>query len=384
MGCWNETCVLTRLPIRVGMPVVALTTVHGPQYKATEGSGQTGLLFGLPQIGEYDDYGGVENLALPQLEELHQRAFRAAGYYKEWTFKNDYGGAGSWWLASHPDTLWALTENVKPVFYPELGLRLAEVGSYSPEAQAKTTEAYKRASKALEELGKKLETLVLSDIKETAQDQLFSVFEDIFGKERAWAAWSAIHKNGLFAGRSQMLMHKAAYDAMVLDFGMRKVGRHSETKRYTLREYLEQQFDAWMVQFPAEYEKCLRLFGDPDVVSNVFEQRKRALRYANSKREFSHLCPMTSMWMAPEVPLVGHFWGAATPEEILAVVPRSDIIDYFVFQWARHYLRVDLTAPNGGSQNQEVVLPANILKATLKVLKEKDFVKKDFDGTLFY
>jgi hypothetical protein len=44
MGCWNETCVLTRLPIRAGIPVVALTTVAGPCYKPAEGVAKTDLI----------------------------------------------------------------------------------------------------------------------------------------------------------------------------------------------------------------------------------------------------------------------------------------------------------------------------------------------------
>ena len=81
MGCWNETCVLTRTPITAGAPVVVLQVITGLHYMASE-SYKTSLLLGLPMQGRYDDYGGVEDLEQPNLEDLAQQAFLGSGLYR--------------------------------------------------------------------------------------------------------------------------------------------------------------------------------------------------------------------------------------------------------------------------------------------------------------
>lgn len=383
MGCWNETCVLTRLPIHAGAPVVALNTVYGPRYKSTESAAlKTDLLFGVPFEGTYDDYGGVENLTNPGLEALHEAAFFKSGFFRKVELTLEYGAKESWLLAAHPDTLWSLTDCIKPAYYGELGIRPSDVSSYDEAAREKTTQAFKRAEAALEQLGLRLRDAVFSASMVDAQNQLFSILEDVFGKDRAWAAYSAIQKEGLFASRGNLLMHQSAYQALVKEFGSRMVGYYQEKTRTKLRNFIAKQLDSWLEGFPAEYQKFERLFGEHSAGLPAFEQRKRILRYAAPARDYSQLKPLTTLWMAPELPLVGHFWGGATPEEILAVTPRDVLIDYFVFQWARFYLRLDFTKPEGGSQNQEAVLPATIFKATLKALQADGHYHKDFYGTL--
>ena len=381
MGCWNETCVLTRLPIPAGSPVVALNTVYGPRYKSREGAAlKTDLLFGLPFEGTYDDYGGVENLTNPELHALHEAAFLNSGFFRKVELTLEYGAKESWLLAAHPDTLWSLTDCIKPTYYSELCIRPSDVSSYDEPAREKTTQAFMRAEAALAQLGKRLKDATFSASQAEALDQLFSIFEDVFGKDRAWAAYSAIQKEGLFASRGNLLMHQSAYQALVTEFGNRMVGYYQEKTRTKLRDFIAKQLDSWLEGFPAEYQKFERLFGEQHAGLSAFEQRKRILRYAAPARDYGQLKPLTTLWMAPELPLVGHFWGGAMPEEIVAVTPRDVLIDYFVFQWARFYLRLDFTKPDSGSQNQEVVLPATIFKATLKALRADGRYQKDFYG----
>lgn len=61
MGCWNETCALSRLPIFSGEPVVAIITIGRPTvagecYYANDDTN----MFTFPIRGEYDDYGSLE------------------------------------------------------------------------------------------------------------------------------------------------------------------------------------------------------------------------------------------------------------------------------------------------------------------------------------
>lgn len=54
MGCWNETCGLSSLPIRAG-DEIALIALYG--------SGELGYSpMCVPIYGEYDDYGGIKNI----------------------------------------------------------------------------------------------------------------------------------------------------------------------------------------------------------------------------------------------------------------------------------------------------------------------------------
>lgn len=66
MGCWNETCGITQMPIHVGDPVVLVFLTKVDRHKENHG----GFCYAnsiwtpkfLPVRGEYDDYGGVENI----------------------------------------------------------------------------------------------------------------------------------------------------------------------------------------------------------------------------------------------------------------------------------------------------------------------------------
>lgn len=62
MGCWNETCAITNLPIRAGDPAVAVLlkkhdAAHIGIYPDDLYSPQ-----GLPLFGEYNDYGNLEQI----------------------------------------------------------------------------------------------------------------------------------------------------------------------------------------------------------------------------------------------------------------------------------------------------------------------------------
>lgn len=66
MGCWNETCGLTNLPIRWGEPVVAIVLqkpenppMHEIQCLYPD---DCWAPIGFPLFGTYDDYGNLENV----------------------------------------------------------------------------------------------------------------------------------------------------------------------------------------------------------------------------------------------------------------------------------------------------------------------------------
>ena len=67
MGCWNETCMVTHLPIFAGDRVVSMIVARTQEeYGMMCYSDSLFQPVGLPFAGEYDDYGSVENIECPE------------------------------------------------------------------------------------------------------------------------------------------------------------------------------------------------------------------------------------------------------------------------------------------------------------------------------
>lgn len=82
MGCWNETCGLTNLPIRSGEPVAAIA-LQLSKKAVSNTYRESAWIYpddhytpvGFPVFGEYDDYGNVQNVRThPWNQELLQIA----------------------------------------------------------------------------------------------------------------------------------------------------------------------------------------------------------------------------------------------------------------------------------------------------------------------
>jgi hypothetical protein len=65
MGCWNGSCALTNLPIYSGNEIVLI-----PLFGDAVGHLGEYHPVGLPIIGEYDDYGGIENIKNPEIAKV--------------------------------------------------------------------------------------------------------------------------------------------------------------------------------------------------------------------------------------------------------------------------------------------------------------------------
>ncbi len=74
MGCWNETCALTNLPIRAGDSIVAFIGVTGVgtgsnvSYQFDYGE-FTVMPLTPVMYGEYDDYGRIDSIKSPNIEK---------------------------------------------------------------------------------------------------------------------------------------------------------------------------------------------------------------------------------------------------------------------------------------------------------------------------
>lgn len=68
MGCWNETCALSKLPIHLGEPVVVIitagkATVAGPNFYYDDES----CMLSFPVRGLYNEYGSIENAEMSDI-----------------------------------------------------------------------------------------------------------------------------------------------------------------------------------------------------------------------------------------------------------------------------------------------------------------------------
>lgn len=66
MGSWNETCAITNLPIFVGDRIMCMIMARTKSDLGDAYSADSILQpVGLPFVGEYDDYGSIENVECP-------------------------------------------------------------------------------------------------------------------------------------------------------------------------------------------------------------------------------------------------------------------------------------------------------------------------------
>lgn len=63
MGCWNETCLLTRLPIQSDEDAVCVLIAERPEITSICYAHDVFTPVTLPIFGKYDDYGSLEQLS---------------------------------------------------------------------------------------------------------------------------------------------------------------------------------------------------------------------------------------------------------------------------------------------------------------------------------
>lgn len=144
-----------------------------------------------------------------------------------------------------------------------------------------------------------------------------------------------------------------------------------------MREFLKERLFEWRTEYEEGLRKTQELMRSlpPDIAKSLGD------RDLLSKTD-GHLQPLTSPWRTSELPIRGHYWDADEVNTLLAAGGEEAWLDYFVFQWARHYVRFALTPMGGGSQNEETLLLHDINKAVFDELSTKRGLRKDFDGVL--
>jgi hypothetical protein len=133
MGCWNGTCGLTNLPIMAGEPTVFhLVGVFGhgggmnPAIDVYENARAFPISFAI--VGEYNDYGGIENIEPSPVHEVTKKVLGVDGDLEEYI--NDEVERGN-----------AATSDKYNKNY-SVGLWMARKGVYDALVQPKHVEYY--------------------------------------------------------------------------------------------------------------------------------------------------------------------------------------------------------------------------------------------------
>jgi hypothetical protein len=379
MGSWNATCGLTRTPIWAGNDIVVFTVFPGIFCNSPSSNGMP-LMFGVPQYAEYDDYGGAENYKNPRLEEFSRNLLANNSFYKTHPFKGDgsYDNTERMVMASNK-MLDTAHRTLKPLFYAECGIsQWAKKSEHSDAHSA----AYKLTMEAIETLGKLLEQ-PLPETYEAAMSTLYGYVNKVFGEARAAHAWTLLTPI-LFTNPSSIMVHAAAYQAIVAEWGSRKVHWSDEPKRkMPLRELVTEQFDnfnkAWEQSVEKREQRKLRYAGQLEALE-AFD----SLEFSMSARgAYDFLMPMSRPWRCKDMPISSLFWDEVTPQEVIAQVGKEALLDTFVFSWALNYMRIDFTVPRSGSQCDETVLTKTMFDAVFKQFKKDGLIRRDLLDSVY-
>lgn len=367
---WAETCVLTRLPIYAGMPVVSLPVVEGPTCKQQVEGRNAPLIFGVPEVALYADDGEVFAFSDEALTKFQEDAFFNSGFYRRHAVKPSAGQSKQLIVAAHPQVLRPLAYELQHCFFDEQNLlpSTAEQGGVASEG---ALDSYSRALDALDALGRILAGVRLGPTYDDAQDQLFSMVAEVFGKQRAWNVFEVLRHRGLFAVRKRVLMHESAYRVVVGEFGAREIrakpGEPRRSSRPTLREHVTALFTEFYRKLTARPDFQGHKWGTALPVD--WDHQLYQYSTLDMTGKYSPLAPLASLWALPELPLIGHYWGGASPDEVIQTVGHDALVDFFVFQWARQYLRIDFRVPDERLSFGEIVLTGKMHRAAAGALK---------------
>lgn len=201
MGCFNQVCLLTRAPITCGDDIVVWEEIKGPWYNTDTSNGKNGLLFGLPQRAQYDDYGGAEDYTNKALYDLHERAWASQALYRRHEVKASYQSEVLS-IAASSDTM-TNHSLLSPLFYGEQELNPKNVfeNGYEEVFREKRDRASMRARAAMEAIGDRIGKAKLPEKKDECLAACFHIVQEEVGQHLAWAVWNVLAKGELFAKR---------------------------------------------------------------------------------------------------------------------------------------------------------------------------------------
>ncbi|MCC5612135.1 hypothetical protein LC612_36730, partial [Nostoc sp. CHAB 5834] len=324
----------------------------------------------FPEVALYADDGELFAFSNESLPKFQEDAFFNSGFYRRHAVKASPGQPRELIVAAHPQVLRPLAYELQHCFFDEQNLRpsTAEQGGLASEG---ALGSYSRALDALDALGRMLAGVRLGHTYDEAQDQLFHLVAEVFGKQRAWSVFEVLRHRGLFAVRKRVLMHESAYRVVVEEFAAREIrSKASEpprSSRLTLREHVTDLFTEFYRGFTARQDFQGHKLGAALPVD--WDHQLHQYASLDMTGKYAQLAPLTNLWSLPDLPLIGHYWGGVSPDEALRTVDHDSLVDFFVFQWARQHLRIDFRVPDERLPFGEVVVTGKMHRVAAGALK---------------
>ena len=360
MGCFNQVCLLTRAPITSGDDVVVWEEIKGPWYNTEMSNGKTGLLFGLPQRAEYDDYGGAEDYKDDELFAMHERAWAGQALYRSHKVKASYESK-TLYIAATGDTM--TNHNLlSPLFYGEQEINPKDVfeNGYEEAFREKQNRATARAQAVLTAVGERIGKAKLPNTEAECLAACFHIVQEEVGPHLAWAVWNVLSEGELFAKRGLCMMRAEAYDYIVRTTGEQRVSaKKADKTKMTYREKTAALWDTW------EKKRAGVTSKNPLIASMMLKEAR--------------LMPMALPWEIAEMPFTGFYWNAIPYEELVQTVGKEAFLDALMFMTGLRYLRVGMRAESGGSQNEHWQLHQGVMNAVYAKQKEEGPLRSDWE-----
>lgn len=370
MGSYNNCCVLTRTPIAYGDEAVIFTCFPTLDGQAPHNLHKTATLLGLPFVGEYDDYGVFTEYANQALVDLTNQVINDNPFYRRVTFTKSYGGSSSVLLANSVEAYFSAESKISS-FYATPEDPKASFDDRNKAISAR----YEAAKKSLTTLVAELQNIQSGMSEERFDAAVSAAYDTAFG---ANADLARSHLANITQTYSDIIcMHKVAYDVIVKEWGSRVQNRKGV--KQTVRALVTAEFEELKSKHLSP-SKSYTLYYNDFIESGISPEKAKFAAKAmtrGSDTNFDFIKPISSPWLVSNIPLSSHFWDAVDVADVLAIVPESDIIDYFVFSWARNYIAMDFVPNPGLGQCEEVKLLDVANKAVFRMLREQGRIKRD-------
>lgn len=362
MGCFNQVCLLTRAPITHGDAIVVWEEIKGPWFRSVSEGSNHGLLFGLPQRAEYDDYGGAESYVNKSLFDLHEEAWSKQDLYRSHKVQSSYQSK-TLYIASNPQTM-SRWHDIEHLFYGQEELNPMDVfgDGYEEVFREKRSRATAKAREVLQTIGERLGKATLPKEEAACKAACFHIVQEEVGPHLAWPMWNIISQGELFARRELCMMRAEAFDYLVQTVSKNTASQSQvSNSKMAYRDWLSKEWDAWEIKQGEVTSK------NPLVVQALLRN--------------AQLMPMGRPWGLEEKPIEAFFWNTIGYDKLIQDVGRDAFLDAMVFTTAWHYLRTSLRAESGGGQHADWKLHADMMKTVYaNVRQHRGAIKRDWGG----
>ena len=335
MGSWNETCALTRLPIKEKDPVVIYRAYDMDAVESRHESGDVPLIMGFHSFGQYDDYSTykfADDSATVNNRQLIDYAERNNNVWRAVDVVDDRNRTSRLFVA----------KDVKQ-FDRHICMSFSALAGPGEDYMTWTRSMLEKAQLWLDAVHERINVEI-----PVSPEAVYTILKDesvkVF-KEQAPAWKLLLDSNNLWVGHAYELpIHRAAFESMC-------TGIDKRVKSLSVK--MMAAFKEWEVH---DAEVQALLVTHPQLSIGKGEMRPGDNLWA------SLTCPRR----ISKTPLHSNFWDAVEPSEIVAKVGIEHALQNNLFTVALIHTRASLTRGITGSQNENMMLLTNAVSSVVK------------------